>query len=67
LIEIKTTQVNILNSNRFIISSVRGSKLNPLFWICKLVPYRPKSEMTTVVDPEAPNNTEMGYSYIQRK
>lgn len=67
ILEIVTTQVSEPNANKFIITSVRGSKLNPLFWICKLVPYREKTEMTLVKDPEAPHDTSLGYSYIQRK
>ena len=67
LIEVVTTQVNEANPRKFIITSVRGSKLNPLYWICKLVPYREKIDKDPVVDPEAPTNTDMGYGYIQRK
>ena len=67
LLEIRTTQVDEVSTNKFVITSVRGSKLNPLFWICKLVPYREKTEMRPVKDPEAPQDTSLGYSYIQRK
>lgn len=60
-------QVKEFGDSEFIITSVKGSSINPVFWICKLVPYRPKSKGPEVSDPEAPNNTDMGYSYIQRK
>lgn len=67
LIEIKSTQVEQSERTRFIISEVRGNSINPVYWICKLVPYRPKSIMTEVNDPDAPNNTSMGYSYVKRE
>lgn len=67
LIEMKSIQVEQAERTRFLISSVRGSQINPVFWICKLVPYRPKAYMPDVIDPEAPNNTEMGYSFIKRE
>lgn len=67
LIEISTTQINEATNNKFIITSVRGSKLHPLFWICKLVPYREKTAKDPVKDPEAPQNTDFGYGYIQRE
>ena len=67
LIEIKSTQVEQSERTRFIISEVRGNSINPVYWICKLVPYRPKSIMTEVIDPDAPSNTSMGYSYVKRE
>lgn len=67
LIEIKEAQLDQVTSNRFKITSVRGSKLHPLFWICKLVPHRDKVNMKPVKDPEAPQNTSFGYGYIQRE
>lgn len=67
LIETSTAQIYEKTSNKFIITSVRGSKLHPLFWICKLVPYREKTDKQPVKDPEAPQNTDFGYGYIQRK
>lgn len=66
LIETRSIQVEQSEGTRFLISSVRGSNVNPVFWICKLVPYRPKSVMDTVIDHEAPSNTDMGYSFIKR-
>lgn len=67
LIETHSIQVEQSERTRFLISSVRGGNIDPAFWICKLVPYRPKSEKTEVKDHEAPNNTDMGYSFIQRR
>lgn len=67
LIEIRSTQVEQSERTRFIISEVRGNSINPVYWICKLVPYRPKSIMTEVIDPDAPSNTSMGYSYVKRE
>ena len=67
LIEIKSIQVEQSERTRFIISEVRGNSINPVYWICKLVPYRPKSIMTEVIDPDAPSNTSMGYSYVKRE
>ena len=66
-LEVSSIQVEQSESTQFLISSVKGSNINPAFWICKLVPYRPKSSMNEVKDPEAPNNTDMGYSFIQRR
>lgn len=67
LIETKSIQVEYQERTRFLISSVRGSQVNPVFWICKLVPYRPKANMPDVIDPEAPSNTDMGYGFIRRE
>lgn len=66
LVETKSIQVEQSERTRFLISEVRGNSIDPVYWICKLVPYRPKSVRTEVQDHEAPNNTEMGYSFIQR-
>ena len=66
LIEMKSIQVEQAECTRFIISDVKGNSINPVYWTCKLVPYRPKSEMKEVQDYEAPNNTDMGYSFIRR-
>lgn len=66
-IDTRSIQVKQSEETQFLISSVKGSSVNPVFWICKLVPYRPKSIRTEVVDPESPNSTEMGYHFIQRK
>lgn len=38
--ETKISIPNIQGISEFTISDIRGSKINPLFWICKLVPYR---------------------------
>lgn len=67
IVETHTAQIDTKTDNKFIITSVRGSKIHPLFWICKLVPYRDKTDKRPVKDPEAPANTDMGYSYIQRR
>ena len=53
--------------NEFLISSIRGNKLVPTYFTCKLVPYRPPTNKRTVIDPETKNDTSTGYSYIQRK
>lgn len=67
LVETRSTQVEQSERTKFVISEVRGNSINPVYWICKLVPYRPKSKMTEVNDPDAPNNTSMGYSYVKRE
>ena len=67
IVEVMERQVDQYIPRKFTITSVRGSKLNPLYWICKLVPYRENGVDREVVDYEAPQNTDMGYSYVQRK
>ena len=37
---VKISVPNSLGETDFIISDVAGSKIDPLFWTCKLVPYR---------------------------
>ena len=53
--------------NEFLISAIRGNKLVPTYFTCKLVPYRPKTSKREVKDPVTSNNTSTGYSFIQRK
>lgn len=53
--------------NEFLISAIRGNKLVPTYFTCKLVPYRPKAPRRDVVDPVTTNNTSTGYSFVQRK
>lgn len=67
IVEVPQAQMNEVSNKKFIITFLKGSKINPLFWTCKLVPYREKVEGTPVVDEEAPNNSEMGYTYVQRR
>lgn len=33
------------DTRRLVVSQVNGSKIDPLFWECKLVPYRPKVDL----------------------
>ena len=42
IVELEHVQVHSNLIKKFIITEIRGSKINPLYWICKLVPYREK-------------------------
>lgn len=67
-LQVESTRV--LESERnFLISNVRGVNIDPLMWICKLVPARPKYDQ----HPETPEievtykpKTDSGYSYLNR-
>lgn len=52
---------------RFIITNCRGNMIDPLYWICKLAPYRDEVPTRSVKDFESPHNNGLGYTYIQRK
>lgn len=67
MVEVPQYQVDELTYKKFLITQVKGSKLNPLFWTCKLVPIRDKAEIEEVKDYESPRSTSMGYSYIKRR
>lgn len=59
----------VLKSERyFLVSNVRGVTIDPLMWICKLVPYRPKFDMkpeTSSYDSTLNKKTDTGYSYFK--
>jgi hypothetical protein len=68
LIRIDSTRV--LESERvFLVTNVRGVELDPLMWMCKLVPFRPKVDMnpkTGEYEPTVAPKTDTGYSYLKR-
>lgn len=67
---IQIASERVLKSERtFLVTNVRGVTLDPLMWMCKLVPHRPKVDM----DPETPYiestvapKTDTGYSYLRK-
>lgn len=67
LVEIPQAQVDEVTTKKFLITFLRGSKINPLFWTCKLAPYREKVSKEEVSDFEAPQNSDMGYTYVKRR
>lgn len=69
LIEVPNTMINSKNSNKFVISDIKGSKINPLFWICKLVPYRYNLENEYVnISPDLEDNkTFTKYKYLIKR
>ena len=54
---------------RFLTISVRGSSIDPLAWICKLVPLRNKIDMipaTLETDTKLKPQDDVGFSYLKR-
>lgn len=66
LIKILADNQSMNTSPDFIITNVRGNKINPLYWTIKLVPYRAPDTVSTSVDPESDNNTDSGYHFVRR-
>lgn len=66
LIKITNIQVDNMYESDFIITNIVGSKLRPLFWECKLAPYRPNVKGKSH-NSDVPDSTKHGYSYITRK
>lgn len=68
LIQIDSERV--LQSERtFLVTNIRGVTLDPLMWMCKLVPHRPKVDMipdTAEVDSTVVPRTDTGFSYLKR-
>ena len=60
---------HVQGDSEFLITNVRGSKIDPLFWICKLVPYRYNLDNPSVnKNPEELSDTmDTGYSYLKRR
>lgn len=52
--------------HKFIVTNTRGNMVNPLYWVCKLAPYRDEVYKSTVKDYESPQDTGLGYKYIKR-
>lgn len=68
LIRIKTN-LGIESDRIFQITSVRGNSVDPLYWICKLVPYRNKVDFrpeTKKVDSTRVDKNDVNYSYLKR-
>lgn len=61
----------VLNSERvFLVTNVRGVTLDPLMWMCKLVPYRPKVDMrpgTGKYEPTLNPKTDTGFTYLRER
>lgn len=57
-----------LESERlFQVSSCRGSSIDPLFWICKLVPYRMKVDFnpdTKEIEPTRVRKNDTNFAYL---
>lgn len=70
MVELSSTQYNKITKvsvRKFLISEVSGSHINPLYYTCKLVPYRKPVTQKEVIDPETPvKDSNLGYNYIQR-
>lgn len=69
LIDIPNIMATSKQTNKFTITEVKGSKINPLFWICKLVPYKYNLDNTVVnenpkLDSKVANTK---YNYLVRK
>ena len=67
---IRIASNRVLKSERtFLVTNVRGVTLDPLMWMCKLVPYRPKVDMnpsTPSVESTVVPKTDTGFSYLKR-
>lgn len=65
---IRIASERVLESERnFLVTNVRGVTLDPLMWICKLVPHRPKIDMnptTPQVESTRVPKTDTGFSYL---
>lgn len=70
IIEIPQTQYRRqeqYTDKRFIITTLSGSKIVPLFWVAKLVPYREKINMTSINDfGTPPTDRSLGYKYTKK-
>lgn len=65
-------RIEINNSqgrSEFLITDIKGSKIDPLFWTCKLVPYRYNTDISSVnKNPEDLSDTvNTGYDYLKRR
>lgn len=59
----------VVTERTFLVSHVRGTSIDPLAWICKLVPYRPKVDMkpeTPEVDSTIREKNDINYGYLRR-
>ena len=59
----------LVTTREFLVTHVRGTSIDPLAWICKLVPYRKKIDMkpeTAEVDPVLKDTQDVGYGYLKR-
>lgn len=69
IVEIPHEQIpGVLKNSKFMISSISGSTINPLFWIVKLVPYRYNLDKPKVEDKESADSeqADLGFSYFKR-
>lgn len=67
LIRIKT-HLGIESDKLFQVTSVRGNSVDPLYWICKLVPYRNKVDFnpeTPKVDSTRVDKTDVNFAYLK--
>lgn len=59
----------LVTERTFLISSVRANHIDPLVWICKLVPHRNKVDMipeTQEYDRRLNPQTDVDFSYLKR-
>lgn len=61
------SKYGVKDTKIFNVTSIRGSSINPLMWICKLVPYRPKLDFnadTPEIEHTIIDNGDDNYSYL---
>lgn len=67
LIEVLSSTSNKKSNNRtFIITNIRGNKIDPLYWTIKLAPYRPDEVISPSIDKDTDDNVHSGYHYVKR-
>jgi hypothetical protein len=59
----------LVTERKFVVSHVRGTSIDPLAWICKLVPYRTKLDLDTSteeIDSTLAGKNDVNYGYLKR-